>query len=65
MLHFTSVCRHGRMPPLADLLESKGIGKCRLSENSGIPWATPSDVFDGKTDRIDARREPWENCLGC
>lgn len=35
---------------LADLMESKGIGKYKLSDDSGIPWATPSDIFNGKTD---------------
>lgn len=31
-------------------MESRGISKYRMSKESGIPWATLSDICNGKTD---------------
>ena len=36
-------------PTLEEVMQSKSITKYRLSKESGIPWATLSDICNGKT----------------
>lgn len=34
---------------IGDLLEERGLSRYRLSKESGVPWATLSDICSGKT----------------
>ncbi len=36
-------------PTIAEVMQEKGITKYRLSKESGVPWATLSDIYNGKT----------------
>lgn len=36
------------MTTLTDVMNAKGITRCSLSEDNGIPWSTLSDVCNGK-----------------
>lgn len=36
-------------PTMAEVMQEKGITKYRLSKESGVPWATLSDIYNGKT----------------
>lgn len=38
------------MKTIQEILKEKGFSKYRLSKESGIPWATLSDICSGKTD---------------
>lgn len=34
---------------IEELLKKKGLSRYRLSKESGVPWATLSDICSGKT----------------
>lgn len=36
-------------PTMAEVMQDKGITRYRLSKESGVPWATLSDIYNGKT----------------
>ena len=36
-------------PTIAEVMQEKGITRYRLSKESGVPWATLSDIYNGKT----------------